>query len=70
MTKGQPLPIQRYTESEMNDKKVEVTLGLVNAMLQYLGTRPYQEVFPLIQELQAQVVPQVPQPQPEPETEQ
>ena len=54
----------------MNDKKVEVTLGLVNAMLQYLGTRPYQEVFPLIQELQAQVVPQVPQPQPEPETEQ
>lgn len=47
----------------MNDKKVEVTLGLVNAILQYLGTRPYQEVFPVIQELQAQVIPQVPMPE-------
>ena len=63
MTKGQPLPIQRYTESEMNDKKVEVTLGLVNAMLQYLGTRPYQEVFPLVQEIQAVVIPQLPVPE-------
>lgn len=42
---------------------VTLTLGLVNGILQYLGTRPYQEVFPLVQEIQAQVIPQMPMPE-------
>ena len=46
----------------MEDKKVELSLGLVNATLQYLGTRPYAEVAPLIQEIHAQAIPQVPLP--------
>lgn len=38
---------------------VTLSVQLVDAVLTYLGTRPYVEVFQLIQELQAQVVPQV-----------
>ena len=34
--------------------EVTLTLPLVNAILQYLGTRPYQEVFALITEIQKQ----------------
>ncbi len=48
----------------MNDTKITLTLGLINGILQYLGTRPYQEVFPLVQEIQAQATPQVPTPNP------
>ena len=48
----------------MNDTKIELTLGLINNILGYLGTRPYQEVFPLVQEIQAQATPQVPVPAP------
>lgn len=33
------------------DKKVELSLETVNAILGYLGTKPYQEVFPLINKL-------------------
>ena len=32
----------------MNDTKIELTLGLVNGILQYLGTRPYAEAVPQI----------------------
>ena len=32
----------------MDDKKIELNLSLVNGILQYLGTRPYQEVYQLI----------------------
>lgn len=46
----------------MEDKKIELSLNLVNGILQYLGTRPYQEVFPIVQEIQAQAIPQVPLP--------
>lgn len=46
------------------DTKVQVTLDLINGVLQYLGTRPYQEVFALVQEIHAQVIPQVPTPTP------
>ena len=46
------------------DYPVTLTLGLVNAVLQYLGTRPYAEVFPIVQEIQAQAMPQVPTPDP------
>ena len=51
----------------MNDTKIELTLPLVNAVLQYLGTRPYQEVFPLVQAIQEQAIPQVPRPETKPE---
>ena len=43
----------------MNDQKIELTLNLVNGVLQYLGTRPFSEVFMLVQEIQAQATPQV-----------
>ena len=46
---------------------ISLTLGLVNGILQYLGTRPYAEVFPLVQEIQAQAMPQVPVPAPQDE---
>jgi hypothetical protein len=46
----------------MNDTKIELTMPLVNGILQYLGTRPYQEVFPLIQAIQEQATPQLPVP--------
>ena len=47
----------------MNDQNVTLKLSLVNAMLQYLGTRPYQDVYQLVQELQAAVIPQIQVPQ-------
>lgn len=46
------------------DTKIELTLGLINGLLQYLGTRPYGEVFQIVQEIQAQAVPQIPTPDP------
>ena len=49
----------------MNDTKINLTLNLVNGILQYLGTRPYAEVFPLVQEIQAQAIPQIPVPAPQ-----
>jgi hypothetical protein len=49
------------------DTPITLTLGLVNGILQYLGTRPYAEVFPLVQEIQAQAMPQVPVPAPQDE---
>jgi hypothetical protein len=45
------------------DTPINLTLGLVNAILQYLGTRPYAEVFPLVAEIQSQATPQVPMPE-------
>ena len=53
----------------MNDTKIELTLPLVNAVLQYLGTRPYQEVFPLVQAIQEQATPQLPVPEIKPQEE-
>lgn len=46
----------------MNDQKIELSLGLVNGILQYLASRPYGEVANLVQEIQAQAIPQVPMP--------
>jgi hypothetical protein len=34
--------------------KVELSIGLVNTILQYLGTKPFQEVAPLIDAIQKQ----------------
>ena len=47
----------------MNDTKIQLTLPLVNAVLQYLATRPYQEVFQIVQAIQEQATPQVPVPE-------
>lgn len=44
------------------DIKIEITLSLINGVLGYLGTRPYGEVFQLIQAIQEQAGPQVPVP--------
>lgn len=51
----------------MDDKKIELTLNLVNGVLQYLASRPYGEVAPLIQAIQEQAIPQVPMPEMKPE---
>jgi hypothetical protein len=50
----------------MNDQPITLTLPLINGILQYLGTRPYGEVFQLVQAIQEQAAPQVKQPEPEP----
>jgi hypothetical protein len=45
----------------MNDQtKITFPLNLVNGMLQYLGTRPYGEVFQLVQAIQSVAAPQIP----------
>jgi hypothetical protein len=48
---------------KMNDQKIELTLNLVNGVLQYLASRPYGEVAPLIQAIQEQAIPQMPMPE-------
>jgi hypothetical protein len=40
-------------------EKISLTTQLVNAVLGYLGTRPYQEVFQLIEGLQNEAKSQV-----------
>jgi len=47
----------------MNDQPITLTLPLINGILQYLGTRPYGEVFQLVQAIQEQAAPQVKQPE-------
>jgi hypothetical protein len=47
----------------MNDQKIALSLNLINGILQYLGTRPYQETFQLIQAIQEQAIPQMPMPE-------
>lgn len=53
----------------MNDQKVELSLSLVNGVLQYLGSRPYGEVFQLIAALHEQAAPQIKLPQAAPSDE-
>ena len=38
--------------------KLHIDIEVVNQVLGYLGTRPYQEVFPLIQGIQDAAKPQ------------
>jgi hypothetical protein len=47
----------------MQDTKIELTLGLINGILGYLGTRPYQEVHQIIMAIQEQATPQLPVPE-------
>jgi hypothetical protein len=46
----------------MNDE-VKMSLQLVNGILQYLGTRPYGEVFQIVNAIHAEVQPQIPMPE-------
>jgi hypothetical protein len=44
-------------------KEITLTLDLVNALMQYIGTRPYAEVHQLIAEVQRQAAGQVQSPE-------
>ena len=47
------------------NEQINLTTPLVNGILQYLGTRPYGEVFQLVQAIQEQAAPQVKPAEPE-----
>jgi hypothetical protein len=47
----------------MNEQTITLTVPLINGVLQYLGARPYSEVFQLVQAIQEQAAPQVKQPE-------
>jgi hypothetical protein len=47
----------------MNDQKIEITLSLLNGVLQYLGSRPYGEVFQLVNAIHEQATSQIQVPQ-------
>lgn len=53
----------------MEDIKIQLNLSLINGILGYLGSRPYGEVFQLVQAIQEQAGPQVPVQAPADETE-
>jgi hypothetical protein len=42
-------------------EKITIQINLVNAVLQYLGTRPYGEVFQIIEAIQKEAKEQTPQ---------
>lgn len=42
-------------------EKIEVSTALLNALLQYLGTKPYAEVAQLIAGIQQEAKPQIPE---------
>lgn len=46
----------------MNNQKVELNLNLVNGILQYLGSKPFNEVVDLINSIREQVTPQIQMP--------
>jgi hypothetical protein len=43
----------------MNEQNITLSLNLVNGVMQYLGTRPYSEVFQLVQAIQEHAASQV-----------
>ena len=45
------------------NEEVKVSLQLVNGVLQYLGSRPYGEVFQIVNAIHAEVQPQIPMPE-------
>jgi hypothetical protein len=45
------------------NENIKVSVQLVNGILQYLGTRPYTEVFQLIKAIQDEAQGQLQQPQ-------
>lgn len=48
----------------MSDQKVEMNLNLVQALMNYLGSRPFVEVADLIMAIREQVTPQIQVPVP------
>jgi hypothetical protein len=42
--------------------KITLSIGIVNQVMGYLGTRPYQEVFQIVEGLQAEAKAQAPAP--------
>lgn len=51
--------ISDRVEKHMNEQNITLTVPLLNGVLQYLGTRPYGEVFQLVQAIQEQAIPQI-----------
>lgn len=45
------------------NEEVKVSLPLINGILQYLGSRPYGEVFQIVNAIHGEVQPQIPMPQ-------
>ena len=45
------------------NEDVKVSLQLVNGILNYLGTKPYGEVFQIVNAVHAEVQPQIPMPE-------
>ena len=45
------------------NEEVKVSLQLINGILQYLGTKPYGEVFQIVNAIHAEVQPQIPMPE-------
>jgi hypothetical protein len=45
------------------NEEVKVSLPLINGILGYLGSRPYGEVFQLVNAIHGEVQPQIPMPQ-------
>jgi len=50
-------------EKIMNDKTVNLPLSLLDNLLQYLGTKPYAEVYQLVAAMQQAVTPQLQEPE-------
>ena len=48
----------------MNDQKVEMNLNLIQALMNYLGSRPFVEVADLVMAIREQVTPQIQVPVP------
>jgi len=42
--------------------KITLSINLINQVMGYLGTRPYQEVFQLVEAMQAEAKAQTPPP--------
>lgn len=49
----------------MDEKNFSMPLSLINGILQYLGTKPYAEVYQLVQSMQAVVAPQLQEQKPQ-----
>lgn len=45
------------------NEEVKVSLQLINGILQYLGTKPYGEVFQIVNAIHGEVQPQIPMPE-------
>ena len=51
-------------ENKTPDRFV-LSTNLVSALIQYLGTKPYNEVAPMLNGIHSQIAPQLPPPEPE-----